>query len=85
MKTDRRRTNGRPRRWRVRGLVLVVLLAMAPVSAAAAGQVTAGEALAAKDEANQLRDELRSLDERREVIEATPRGRRRSATTWATI
>lgn len=67
MKTDRRRTNGRSRRWRLRGLALVLLLAMAPMSAAAAGQVTAGEALAAKDEANQLRDELRSLDERGEV------------------
>ena len=67
MKTNRRRTNGRPRRWRLRGLLLVLLLALTPVSAAAAGQVNAGEALAAKDEANQLRDELRSLDERGEV------------------
>lgn len=67
MRTDERRTDWTPSGGRLTCLVLVLLVATVPASAAAAEQASAGDALAAKERANELRSELRSLDERDEV------------------
>lgn len=68
MDTDEHRKNGavpRGRSW-ILLLVLLVTTSTAPVSAAP-GEVSASDALAAKERANDLRSELESLDERGEA------------------
>ena len=67
MRTDERRKNGLPSGRRLQGLLLILLVATVPVSAAAAERVSAGEALTAKERATDLRSELQSLDGRGEV------------------